>query len=43
MKDPLLAVPVLEVADVEIGHVRADGWRDPARGGMPVVNRQQRF
>jgi hypothetical protein len=38
-EDPLLAVPVLEVADVEVGGLGADGGRDP---GMPPEIRRQR-
>jgi len=34
---------VLEVADVEVGGLGADVWRDPARRGMAVVNRQHRL
>jgi len=33
-EDPLLAVPVLEVSDVEVGGLGAEGRRDPARRGM---------
>jgi hypothetical protein len=42
-EDPLLAVPVLEVADVEANGLGAEGERDPVRCGMAVVNRQHRF
>jgi hypothetical protein len=31
-EDPRLAVPVLEVADVQVGGLGADGGRDPAHG-----------
>jgi hypothetical protein len=41
-EDPLLAVPVLEVADVEVGGLGAERRRDPARRGMAVVDRQHR-
>ena len=33
----------LEVPDVGVGRFRGHGGRDPARRGMPVVNRQHRF
>jgi hypothetical protein len=36
-EDPLLAVAVLEVADVEVGGLGADGGRNPARRGVVVV------
>ena len=36
-EDPRLALPVLEVADVEVGGLGAEGRRDPARRGMAVV------
>ena len=38
-EDPLLAVPILEIADVEVGGLGAEGRRDSARRGMAVVNR----
>ncbi len=41
-EDRLLAIPVLEVADVEVGGLGAEGGRDPERRGMAVVNRQHR-
>jgi hypothetical protein len=39
-EDPLLAVPVIEVSDVEVGGLGAEGRRDSARRGMVIVNRQ---
>jgi hypothetical protein len=42
-EDPLLAVPILEVSDVEVGGLIAEGRRDPARRGVVVVNRQHRL
>ena len=39
----LLAVAVLEVANVEVGGLGAHGRRGPACHGFPVVNRQHQF
>lgn len=39
--DPLLAVPVREAADVEIGGLVAEGWRGPVGRRVLIAKRRR--